>query len=432
VATAPNLGTGGSVLDAQFGSSSTSNTNEPLALAHTDTNYLYLPGVSGNYASIPDSAALDITGDIDIRVRVALDDWTPSTGNTLVNKANGAANDFAYYLEVGSTGALRFRYSADGTTRLDRLSTASVPFADGSIGWVRVTLDVDNGAGSNVVSFFTAADSSTMPSSWTALGTAVTTAGTTSIFASGQPLQLGGQNSGLAVNLSGKLYYVQILNGIGGTVVLDADFTTGITSGGQTSFVESSSNAATVTINRSTSGRKAVAVVRPVWLLGTDDYFEVADNDLLDFTNTEDLSAVAIVRAWGTTADDTLIAKKAGTTSASAGWMLDMGTSSVTQARISDGTTQHAPTAGTRTAGALSLLAAVKSGSTITSYLGSTAGTPVTITATGTYANSEVMRIGRLSGAGTSYADVELLAAMVFRRALSATELAAIATYYGI
>jgi hypothetical protein len=245
-------------------------------------------------------------------------------------------------------------------------------------------------------------------------------------------LQLGGQNSGLAVNLSGKLYYVQILNGIGGTVVLDADFTTGITSGGQTSFVESSSNAATVTINRSTSGRKAVAVVRPVWLLGTDDYFEVADNDLLDFTNTEDLSAVAIVRAWGTTADDTLIAKKAGTTSASAGWMLDMGTSSVTQARISDGTTQHAPTAGTRTAGALSLLAAVKSGSTITSYLGSTAGTPVTITATGTYANSEVMRIGRLSGAGTSYADVELLAAMVFRRALSATELAAIATYYGV
>ncbi len=432
MATAPNLGTGGSVLDAQFGSSSTSNTNEPLALAHTDTNYLYLPGVSGNYASIPDSAALDITGDIDIRVRVALDDWTPSTGNTLVNKANGAANDFAYYLEVGSTGALRFRYSADGTTRLDRLSTASVPFADGSIGWVRVTLDVDNGAGSNVVSFFTAADSSTMPSSWTALGTAVTTAGTTSIFASGQPLQLGGQNSGLAVNLSGKLYYVQILNGIGGTVVLDADFTTGITSGGQTSFVESSSNAATVTINRSTSGRKAVAVVRPVWLLGTDDYFEVADNDLLDFTNTEDLSAVAIVRAWGTTADDTLIAKKAGTTSASAGWMLDMGTSSVTQARISDGTTQHAPTAGTRTAGALSLLAAVKSGSTITSYLGSTAGTPVTITATGTYANSEVMRIGRLSGAGTSYADVELLAAMVFRRALSATELAAIATYYGV
>jgi hypothetical protein len=32
---------------------------------------LDLPGTSGNYASTPDSAALDVTGDIDIRVKVA-------------------------------------------------------------------------------------------------------------------------------------------------------------------------------------------------------------------------------------------------------------------------------------------------------------------------------------------------------------------------
>ena len=37
---------------------------------------------------------------------------------------------------------------------------------------------------------------------------------------------------------------------------------TGITNGGQTTFTESSANAATVTINRSTSGRKAVAAAR--------------------------------------------------------------------------------------------------------------------------------------------------------------------------
>ncbi len=433
MATAPNLGTGGSVLDAQFGSSSTSNTNEPLALAHTGTNYLYLPGVSGNYASVPDSAALDITGDIDIRVRVALDDWTPSAAQVLLSKwltSSGAQRSYALFVTSG--GVLQLDTSADGTAVVSTAATVATGFTDGTAYWVRVTLDVDNGSGSRVGTFSYALDSATEPTSWTAIGATVTTAGTTSLFASTSPLEIGGLNGGTLLVPAGKFYRAIVRNGIGGTVVLDADFTSGITSGGQTSFVESSSNAATVTINRSTSGRKAVAVVRNVWLLGTDDYFEVADNDLLDFTNTEDLSAVAIVRAWGTTADDTLIAKKAGTTSASAGWMLDMGTSSVTQARISDGTTQHAPTAGTRTAGALSLLAAVKSGSTITSYLGSTAGTPVTITATGTYANSEVMRIGRLSGAGTNYADMELLAAMVFRRALSAAELAAIATYYGI
>jgi hypothetical protein len=62
-------------------------------------------------------------------------------------------------------------------------------------------------------------------------------------------------------------------------------------------------------------------------------------------------------------------------------------------------------------------------------------GTGTTASGTGvtaTLANSEVMRIGRLSGAGTSYADMELLAAMVFRRALSAAELSAIAAYYGV
>jgi hypothetical protein len=33
--------------------------------------YLALPGTSGNYASAPDSAALSITGNIDIRCKVA-------------------------------------------------------------------------------------------------------------------------------------------------------------------------------------------------------------------------------------------------------------------------------------------------------------------------------------------------------------------------
>ncbi len=424
MATAPNLGTGGSVLDAQFGSSSGSNTNEPLALAHTGTNYLYLPGVAGNYASVPDSAALDITGDIDIRVRCALEDWSGAARETFAEKWGNTSWAFT---KDPAAGKLRLDWTESGLTQKAATSTTAMTFSSLQDKWVRVTLDVDNGAGGNTVSFYTSDDGAT----WTLLGTPVVQAGVTSLNVNSEQVEIGALNTN-SLLLKGRVYRAQIRNGIDGTVVLDANFTTGITSGGQTSFVESSSNAATVTINRSTSGRKAVAVVRPVWLLGTDDFFEVADNDLLDFTNTQDLSAVAIVRAWGTTADDTLIAKKAGTTSASAGWMLDMGTSSVTQARISDGTTQHAPTAGTRTAGALSLLAAVKSGSTITSYLGSTAGTPVTITATGTYANSEVMRIGRLSGAGTNYADMELIAALVFRRALSATELSAIATYYGV
>ena len=49
----------------------------------------------------------------------------------------------------------------------------------------------------------------------------------------------------------------------------------------------------------------------------------------------------------------------------------------------------------------------------------------------GTLANTSVMRIGADGGAGGSYQDLELLAVAVFRRALTATEIATINTYYG-
>jgi hypothetical protein len=430
VATAPNLGTGGSVLDAQFGSSSGSNTNEPLALAHTDTNYLYLPGVSGNYASVPDSAALDITGDIDIRVRVALDDWTPSAINVLAGKWNVTGNQRSYLFSVETNGTLALRWSADGSAQLSMSSTVATGVADVAIKWARVTLDVDNGSGSRVGEFFLSDDGST----WTQLGTTVTTAGTTSIYSGTASVEIGSASAGGANNAAGKFYRAQILNGIGGTTVLDADFTTGITSGGQTSFAESSSNAATVTINRSTSGRKSVAVVRPVWLLGTDDFFEVADNDLLDFGATDSFTVVAVVRQWASlTSAQTLIAKATGVVAPAVGYAVARDSSGY-YGVIGDGVAAPFDYPGVAANSNLNLIAAVRNVATdtITAYQSSSANAGATDTTTLTLANAQVMRIGRLSGASGNYADMELLAAMVFRRALSATELAAIATYYGI
>jgi hypothetical protein len=417
------------VLDAQYGSTTGADTNDPLLLEHDGTNYLYLPGSSGNTASTPDSAALDITGDLEIVLRTAQNVWTPSVNHYPIGKRATTGNQRSWLVENITTGAVGLYWSANGTTENSAVSTASVGFADGVVGWIKITLDVDNGASGRDIKFYTAPDQSTEPTSWTQLGTTVTQAGTTSIFSGTADLRLGGWQDGTSL-IGAKYLRAIVRNGIGGTVVFDADFTTGITSGGQTTFTESSSNAATVTINRSTSGRKSVAVVRDVWLFGTDDLFEVADSDLLDFANADDFTVLAVARAWGTTADDTLVAKKAGTTSASTGWALKMAASSVTGGELSDGTTQHAPTAGTRTAGAVAVHSLVKSGSTVTAYLNGTAGTPVTITATGTFANSEVMRIGRLSGAGTNYADVELLGAAVFRRALTASEITSIANYY--
>ena len=65
------------------GSGTGSDTNDPSVYPVESEAYIRLPGTAGNSFSVPDAAALDIVGDIDIRVKCALDDWTPPTISTL-------------------------------------------------------------------------------------------------------------------------------------------------------------------------------------------------------------------------------------------------------------------------------------------------------------------------------------------------------------
>lgn len=216
--------------------------------AYFDGTGLRLYGVISNFASAPDSAALDITGDIDIRVKVALDDWTPQFTNVLISKSFGNV-DRAYNFYVGTTGTLAIQWSSDGgTTNLfTAISTIATGFTDGSTKWVRVTLDVDNGASGRDIKFYTSDDGT----NWTQLGNTVTQAGTTSIFASAALLQIGVRGAGGVATASadfanGTFYRAQVLNGIGGTTAFDADFSA--VPADSFAFTESSANAATVTL----------------------------------------------------------------------------------------------------------------------------------------------------------------------------------------
>jgi hypothetical protein len=421
-----NLGWGGTALNAQLGSAGSADSNDPRYLDWDGENYVYLPGVASNFLSVPDEAALDITGDIDIRVRVALDDWTPSSINYLLGKAL-TTPPISYRLQVGTSGVLTLVWSTDGTTAITRNSTVAPTVLDGDALWVRATLDVDNGASGHDVQFFTSPDGVT----WTQLGTTVTTAGTTSIHSGASDLTLGRGSTGTQL-MTGKMYRAQVLNGIGGTPVLDVDCSQ-IGAGSATSFTALTGQ--TVTVSRSTSGRKAVAVTHPLWLLGTDDYLEVADNDLIDFGATDSFTALVVHRPWGTQGtNDTLIAKKANTTNTTAGWSLSGGSSTALQGQgqVGDGSAGITAVSGSRTAGAVSLVAAVRNVATddVIVYLNGTAGSAVTDTTTATLANSEVMRVGRLSGAGTEYADMEFVAGALWRRALTSSELTTITSYY--
>ncbi|MFD9398338.1 hypothetical protein ACFWA4_05895 [Streptomyces sp. NPDC060011] len=183
--------------------------------AVSGTNYLSLPGTTGHYASTPDAAALDITGDIDVRARISMDDWTPATDTAIVGKYNTTGNQRSYLLSVLTTGALNFQWSEDGTVQKTKTSSIATGFTDGTAHWIRATLDVDNGASNADVKFYTSEDGTT----WTQLGTTQQNGATTSIFSGSAILELGSRSAGTAANMAGKFFSAQVLNGLDGTVV---------------------------------------------------------------------------------------------------------------------------------------------------------------------------------------------------------------------
>lgn len=415
-----NLGTGGAALNGQNGSTAGADSNDALFLDWDGENHVYMPGVAGNFMSVPDEAALDITGDIDIRVQVALDDWTPSTVNGLIGKWQSAVGARSFTFRITTAGRLELLRSGDGTTNTPYTSTVSPTIADGAALWTRVTLDVDNGASGHDVKFFTSLDGVT----WTQLGTTITTAGTTSVFAGTSPAFVGSL-AGTADSAAGKFYRAQIFNGIDGTKVLDIDSSV-ITSGAATSFTALSGQ--TVTINRSTAGRKSVAVVSPVWLFGTDDFMRVTNNALINFAANDSFSVVAVARFWDT-AQAGVVSKKDGFT-ASAGWQIYRAFGVNYYFDIADGTNRPQDYQALTTAGTLDVAAGIRNVTADTILMAvNDVGATSNDTTTGSLENTLNLSIGEIATPASS-ANMELIAVALFRRTLSAEDISAITSYY--
>ena len=425
--TITSLGTGGSVLNARAGSTTNADSNDPKFLDFDGTPYVYLPGVAGNNMSVPDANNLDITGDIDIRAKVALDDWTPASTQSFISKfETGGQNSWRF--EQGPS-QLAIIWSSGGTNN-DGVIAATVPtgIADGSAKWVRVTVDVNNGASGNDVKFYTSDDGS----AWTQLGATMTTAGVTSFFSSTSRVEVGAVTTN-GQPASGKIYRAQVLNGINGSTVLDVD-TSLITNGSQTSF--SALTGQTATINRSTTGRKAVAVVSsPVWLFGTDDYMEVADNVLLDFGASDSFTVLAVVRQLATIANNGAhISKWDGSTN---GFVYRVQTGNAGPQGFNvgawDGTNNVQPLSPTTTLQQdlrVEGFVLNRSSATATAYMNGSAGTSTSTSTFAAVTNTQVLRIGAYTYASTGFQDFEFIAAAVFRRALTQSEITTISNYY--
>jgi hypothetical protein len=171
-----------------------------------------------------------------------------------------------------------------------------------------------------------------------------------------------------------------------------------------------------------------------VWLLGTDDYFEIADNALLDFGASDSFTAMIVARQWGTPTTQALLSKTDLTDSTMLGYAIFNNGTPQGANRFGDGTNRQLVSDGMSIVLAdLKLRAMVRNTAADNhlSYIGTTAGATGTDTTTGTLSNSLPLRIGRLSGAQTSYAEMEVVAVLLFRRDLTAAEISQLAAYYG-
>jgi hypothetical protein len=230
--------------------------NTPFRIsARAGSPALDLPGSSLAVASTPDTAALDIVGDIDIRVDATLSNWTTYAAGTLdtthvIGKLGGTGAK-SWFLGTRG-GSVYFEWAADGSNVASASSTVPFPVPANGRVTLRVTLDVDNGASGRTVTFYTGPAGASGP--WTQLGDPVVQAGVTSIFNSATALRIGRATDIGFTQPIGRVHKAEVRNGIGGSVVAAPDFSAQAV--GAASFTDSAGRTWTVTSPAAISDRR--------------------------------------------------------------------------------------------------------------------------------------------------------------------------------
>lgn len=253
--------------------------NTPVRVSvETGSVALDLPGGEGDYASTPDAAALDITGDIDVRFDATLANWcladyptgqgTDYDHTELMGKAASGQVSWNLYVRLSK---LYLTWSTNGTALSSASSTADLPLTTSGRLAVRATLDVDNGASGHTVTFYT---SDSISGTWTQLGDPVTGSGTTSIHSGTAALRIGSIPDVSYSEAIGLVHGIEVRSGIGGTAVANPDFTA--QSSGTTSFADAAGRTWTVAGTAEITNRKTrfvgeVASWTPRWDTGGFD-----------------------------------------------------------------------------------------------------------------------------------------------------------------
>ena len=330
--------------NAQLGSTSGADTNDPLFKALPGDQYMWLPGIAGNYLSVPNAAnnAHDNLTDIWIGGRFALTDWTPASDQTLIAKWEDTSDQRSYRLMIDTTGVLRLGWSTDGTAAnvVEEDSTVAPTVSNGGLLWVVGTVDISVGT----VKFYTGG-TDTIPV-WTQLGTTVTGSGASSIHDGTAVLEVGSDNTGTAQLLIGDIYNAHVEDGYDegvGTLQFDCDLT--IAAEPYATFAEQSANGATVTVNRSGTSFVSTPIDRDLFILADDDMFSIANDAGLEFGATDPFTVVVVARANSFASGMTLMSNRDGVGATNVGYRLsETGSGGTGTVEIADGTTEASAT----------------------------------------------------------------------------------------
>lgn len=181
---------------------------------------LHVPAATTGNAFTPDTAVLDIVGDITLTIDFSMDDWTPTVPVVVGGKWT-TTTSLSYAMFIDAAGRPGLWWTTNGSSALFAVANAALPVVNGQRAAVRVAFDVNNGAGGNTATFSYSLDGGAV---YTQLGTPIVTAGVTSIFSGSASLTVG---SSTAYLWSGVVYALEVRSGIAGagTVVANPQFT---------------------------------------------------------------------------------------------------------------------------------------------------------------------------------------------------------------
>lgn len=183
--------------------------------------YLTCDGTGGGQIGRDDFAG--IVDDLDIRMRVDPPSWRPAADQYLCSWYYGTTSK-SFHFRLTTSGGLRLEWSVDGSASSgNQGSTSAVAIGTTDPLWVRVTMDVDNGAADAEIKFYTSTDDvneSKSVTTWTQLGSTKLQGATTTLYHGANmdaiPIYVGRRT--VTGPFEGNIYACEIYNEIDGVI----------------------------------------------------------------------------------------------------------------------------------------------------------------------------------------------------------------------